>query len=291
MATRLEGKYPNITATDEGTFKEAFRSARNAGKKTFEWQGEKYTTELKEEATDKRARTSGANRSQRSEGANKRDDIPRGSEEAPKSSGEDTSGPSNLDRVLLGLPVVGGAAAAYGMYRGAKASKEALRAAEKMREASPILRRSGEGVEASKAVARAEMAREPQMLPSREGAMAMRAGSPTTPLRSANVTSDTGRRFTAEQEREAATSAVRGAASRKAIAEARTGRSRAAKEAKDALMKKEKEKASPRSRTREEDKIEYAKGGMAKKKPGYAKGGVVKAMCGASVPAAQKRKK
>jgi len=272
-------------------FEKEFDDARKAGKKTFTFNGKSYTTELKEEVEDKRAKSAGANRSQRSEGANKSADIPRGSEEAPKSSGKDTSGPSNLDRILLGLPVVGGAAAAYGMYRGAKASREAMRAAEKMRETSPILRRSGEGVEASKAAARAEMAREPQMLPSREGAMAMRAGSPATPLRSTNVTSDTGRRFTAEQEMEAATSAVRGAASRKAIAEARTGRSRAAEEAKNAIMKKEKEKVSPRSRTREEDKIEYAKGGMAKKKPGYAKGGVIKAMCGASVPAAQKGKK
>jgi hypothetical protein len=32
------------------TFKEAFREARNAGKKTFTWQGKSYTTELKEEA-------------------------------------------------------------------------------------------------------------------------------------------------------------------------------------------------------------------------------------------------
>lgn len=32
-----------------------------------------------------------------------------------------------------------------------------------------------------------------------------------------------------------------------------------------------------------------AKGGMAKNKPGYAKGGM--AMCGASMPPAQKRKK
>ena len=32
------------------TFKEAFREARGAGKKTFTWQGKSYTTELKEEA-------------------------------------------------------------------------------------------------------------------------------------------------------------------------------------------------------------------------------------------------
>jgi hypothetical protein len=31
------------------TFKQAFREARNEGKKTFEWEGKKYTTELKGE--------------------------------------------------------------------------------------------------------------------------------------------------------------------------------------------------------------------------------------------------
>lgn len=32
------------------TFKEAFRAARNAGKKTFTWNGKSYTTQTKEEA-------------------------------------------------------------------------------------------------------------------------------------------------------------------------------------------------------------------------------------------------
>jgi hypothetical protein len=68
-------------------------------------------------------------------------------------------------------------------------------------------------------------------------------------------------------------------------------RSMSAEERKAAMMQGERATRSPRSRTREEDNIEYAKGGMAKKKPGYAKGGVIKAMCGASVPAAQKGKK
>ena len=103
---------------------------------------------------------------------------------------------------------------------------------------------------------------------------------------------ETSGRLTAEQEAELAVSTARGAASRKQIAENRVGRAAAAEEAKrQRMMKEDKTSRSPRSRTREEDKIEYAKGGMAKKKPGYAKGGVVKAMCGASVPAAQKRKK
>jgi hypothetical protein len=68
-------------------------------------------------------------------------------------------------------------------------------------------------------------------------------------------------------------------------------RSMSAEERKAAMMQGERATRSPRSRTKEMDNIEYSKGGMAKKKPGYAKGGVIKAMCGASVPAAQKGKK
>jgi hypothetical protein len=40
------------------TFKEAFREARGAGKKTFTWQGNKYTTELKEEAATRAPKAS-----------------------------------------------------------------------------------------------------------------------------------------------------------------------------------------------------------------------------------------
>jgi hypothetical protein len=40
------------------TFKEAFREARNAGKKTFTWQGKSYTTELKEEAATRAPKAS-----------------------------------------------------------------------------------------------------------------------------------------------------------------------------------------------------------------------------------------
>ena len=102
---------------------------------------------------------------------------------------------------------------------------------------------------------------------------------------------ETSGRLTAEQEAELATSTARGAASRKQIAENRMGRAAAAEEAKrQRMMREDRTPSSPRSRTREEDKTEYAKGGMAKKKQGYAKGGMVKAMCGASMPPAQKRK-
>jgi hypothetical protein len=40
------------------TFKEAFREARGAGKKTFTWQGKSYTTELKEEAATRAPKAS-----------------------------------------------------------------------------------------------------------------------------------------------------------------------------------------------------------------------------------------
>lgn len=70
-------------------------------------------------------------------------------------------------------------------------------------------------------------------------------------------------------------------------------RSMSAEERKAAMMQGERATRSPRSRTREEDNIEYSKGGMAKKKPGYAKGGMATpkaSNCGASMKPQQKRK-
>lgn len=67
-------------------------------------------------------------------------------------------------------------------------------------------------------------------------------------------------------------------------------RSMSAEERKAAMMQGERATRSPRSRTKEMDNIEYAKGGMAKKKPGYAKGGMVMSNCGASMKPQQKRK-
>lgn len=153
------------------SFKEAFRDARKAGDKTFTFQGKRYTTATAEENAPKKAADTGAYRGRRSEGANvapkrESEDIPKGSEKAPKASGEDTRGPSNLERVLLGLPVVGGAAGAAMMLRGAKRAEQSAKAMEAMRRAegaSPVLRRSGEAVEAERAATRAALAKEPPM--------------------------------------------------------------------------------------------------------------------------------
>lgn len=60
-----------------------------------------------------------------------------------------------------------------------------------------------------------------------------------------------------------------------------------------ATMQAERKARSPRSRTREEDNIEYAKGGMAKKKQAYAKGGMATpkaSNCGASMKPQQRKK-
>ena len=45
--TTTEAKKPRTT--DDMTFGQAFRAARNAGKSTFMWRGNKYTTETREE--------------------------------------------------------------------------------------------------------------------------------------------------------------------------------------------------------------------------------------------------
>lgn len=155
------------------SFKEAFRDARKAGDKTFTYKGKRYTTELANEQAPKKAADTGAYRGRRSEGANvapKREDesndIPKGAEKAPKASGRDTSGPSNVEKALLGLPVVGGAAGAAMMLSRAKKAEQAAKAMEAMRRAegaAPVLRRSGESMEASRAAARASMAKEPPM--------------------------------------------------------------------------------------------------------------------------------
>lgn len=156
------------------SFKEAFRDARKAGDKTFTFKGKRYTTATAEENAPKRAAAdTGAYRGRRSEGANvspkkedESNDIPKGSEKAPKASGRDTSGPSNVEKALLGLPVVGGAAGAAMMISRAKKAEQAAKAMEAMRRAegaAPVLRRSGESMEASRAAARASMAKEPPL--------------------------------------------------------------------------------------------------------------------------------
>ncbi len=102
-------------------------------------------------------------------------------------------------------------------------------------------------------------------------------GARSAPMRSAaTTTSDTGRRFRPEQEMEAATSAMRGSVGRREVQEARTGRSQAAAAAKaeKPVLRTDKAKETPRSRTRDSDEdVEFKKGGKTK---AYAKGGSVR---------------
>jgi hypothetical protein len=175
-------------------------------------------------------------------GGSKKADIPTGDEKAPKASGKDTSGPSNIERVLMGI---GGGGAAYGAYRGGRAMLEASRRGKSAATAARTEPTVGRPVT------------------SRLDDAAAAFSKP----RAAEVSKETGRKFTAAQEREAAEAAVRGAAARKKRAETKAGRSRAMEEAKkESMMKADKKKPSPRSRTRDEEDIEFAKGGYAAKR-------------------------
>ena len=104
-------------------FKDAFREARSAGDKTFTWQGKKYTTEMAA-AKPKAAAPAPAPAPKAASS-----DIPKGSETAPESTGEDTSGPSNLDRILMGTGVGAGIAGIAGAAKLAQ-MRRAKQAAE-----------------------------------------------------------------------------------------------------------------------------------------------------------------
>ena len=114
-------------------FKDAFREARSAGDKTFTWQGKKYTTEMAGSKTAPPSGTpGGAYRGQRAEALAPKassSDIPKGKESAPESTGEDTSGPSNLDRILMGTGVGAGIAGIAGAAKLAQ-MRRAKQAAE-----------------------------------------------------------------------------------------------------------------------------------------------------------------
>ena len=66
------------------TFKEAFREARNAGKKTFMWNGKPYTTELKEEAEARKSKTKPAapSAATKAKGRSRPDETARAAEES-----------------------------------------------------------------------------------------------------------------------------------------------------------------------------------------------------------------
>ena len=230
------------------TFKEAFREARKAGKKVFTWNGKPYTTELKEEAA-KRASPAKVAPSAGPRRSEAKADEAKGSEmlERMKSRAErgmairsneemrDEARDKALSFGAAALGLAAGPVARAAM--GSRASKTASMARTEPRVGRPVTSRLDE--------AEAAFSR-PQ---------------------AAQVSKETGRRFTAAQEREAAEAAVRGAAARKEMAAKRAGRSRAMEEAKtQRMMRDEKKKPSPRSRTREKEDIEFSYGGMAKKR-------------------------
>jgi hypothetical protein len=190
-------------------------------------------------------------------GGSKKADIPTGDEKAPKASGKDTSGPSNIERVLMGI---GGGGAAYGAYRGGRALFSAPKGGVSRAEAA--IERFVGGRRAPKAAAERADPRVGRPVTTRLDDAAAAFSKP----RAAEMSKETGRKFTAAQEREAAEAAVRGAAARKKMAETRAGRSRAMEEAKkESMMRADKKKPSPRSRTRDKEDIEFAKGGYAAK--------------------------
>ena len=122
-----------------GSFGEAFRNARAAGKKTFEWRGETYATKTAEEQgreiAAKAAAGSGRGASAGRMAANRdtasgRAEIPTGGAKAPAERGERMS-PLEMSLLTtagaLAGPAVGrGAVAAY---KGAKSTADAVRGA------------------------------------------------------------------------------------------------------------------------------------------------------------------
>jgi hypothetical protein len=225
------------------TFKEAFREARKAGKKTFMWNGKPYTTELKEEAARR---------------------APKASAKAPagprRTAKEDTGSDAMLQRMKSraerGMSVPSNKAERE------KAKERTLGAlgAASMLAAGPVMS-AVRGGKAAATAARTEP-RVGRPVTTRLDDAAAAFSKP----RAAEMSKETGRKFTAAQEREAAEAAVRGAAARKKMAETRAGRSRAMEEAKkESMMRASKKKPSPRSRTRDEEDIEFAKGGYAAK--------------------------
>lgn len=223
----------NRTAAQGGrmrpqTFGDAFREARLAGDKTFEFNGKTYTTKTAEEqgreigaraAAGSGRGTSAGRMAADRDTASGRAEIPSGgADKAPASTGE--GGMSDTTRNVLNT--LGALGVGTGVGLGARAlmrREAAKRAAEAERLASriePRMRRSGEGIDEAMKQARVEMAREPRLEPAR----AMSAAEKKAPA-----------------------------------------------------MQGDKARATPRSRTRDEEDVEFRKGGKVKT---YASGGSVK---------------
>ena len=231
---------------------------------------------------DRSGRVPSSSSDMRARGRQEASIAPSGSAEIPGAPADrpEPSPPTTMERMGSGLSdTAKKILAATGATAAAGGGAYALYRAKKARDAAEALRRLDEpAIEAAQRAGAERRA----MSTLKEGlakdlAEDISSGSVGrgTPMRSTATTSETGRRFTPAQEMEAATSAIRGAASRKAVQEARTGRSQAAAEAKaeKPVLRTDKAKESPRSRTRDEEDVEFRKGGKVKT---YAKGGSVR---------------
>lgn len=156
------------------TFGEAFKNARTDGKKTFTWRGKEYSTAMSSPSkTDTGDETARMKARAPAPSAQRDPSIPRPIGEAgpeptpPSRSSRAMSGLSDTAQKALaattGLAALGGAA--YKGYKMANAAERAREAAETARasRAAPILRRSGESMDAARAAARKSMMREPPM--------------------------------------------------------------------------------------------------------------------------------
>lgn len=228
------GALSEVESEKPKSFKEAFAEARSSGDKTFTWQGKRYSTETagSSRTVSPSGSPGGAYRGHRADSGSA--EIPRGSETAPASTGEDTSGPSNLDRVMMGLPVAGGIAGAAKLAQ---------------------MRRAKQAAETAKAAA-------------------AKFSSP----QARQATAETGRRFGAQAEMEAAESTLRGAVGRKDIQAKRAAAAKGRAEVMEAnkpVLQATPKKPSPRAKTRDEE-MDYemlARGGKVGK---YASGGKVR---------------
>ena len=251
------------------TFKEAFREARKAGDKTFTWNGKKYTTEYKEEAEAKKLSKAskdeaGAFRSRRAEAtpSEAKKEAPMPVKAAPRASAAKEEEESGMSKRLRSAGLT------------AKGAEEAGGLGSSVLAALGVA--GGAGANVAKA-AKAKKAAE----------AAKTAAKEFSKPSAAQVSKETGRRFTAKEEMEAATSAAKGAAARKPIQAARAKREAEVAEStargaatRAAMAEKRKQlaadyqkmldkyaskKSSPRDRTREKAEFEFKKGGAVKK--------------------------
>lgn len=265
--------------SDEPSFREAYAEHRAKWLKgeappTFTWNDKKYSVATREEAARQKEMMESPMRGRGyGQRAESRAEIPTGGAKAPASTGE--GGMSDTTRNVLNTLGALGAGAGAGLgaralmrHQAAKRSAEALR------------RLDEPGVEAAQRAAAERRA----MSTLKEGlakdlAQDISSGSVGrgTPMRSTATTAETGRRFTPAQEMEAATSTMRGAVGRRQVQEARTARERsqaaAQAKAEKPAVQGDKARATPRSRTRDEEDVEFRKGGSTK---AYASGGSVK---------------